>query len=100
VAALAGGDRTIAPSELEVAVLSRDNGRRAFRRLDDVELAELLGVAPTPEAEAAAAPPESEEEAAAAEAPDAEPTEGAAQVADAPPKPATKAKGSTKKSSS
>jgi proteasome alpha subunit len=101
VAALAGGDRTIAPSELEVAVLSRDNGRRAFRRLDDTEIAELLGVAPTPEAEAAAAAaaPATEEETAVAEAPDAEPTEGAAQVNDEA-KPATKAKGSTKKSSS
>jgi len=45
VAALAGPDRTIAPAELEVAVLSRSNGRRAFRRIEDAELATLL---PTP----------------------------------------------------
>jgi proteasome alpha subunit len=58
VTALAGGDRQIVPSELEVAVLSRDNGRRAFRRLDDDEIGELLGVAadaPTDDETAAAA---------------------------------------------
>jgi proteasome alpha subunit len=35
VAALAGPGRTLAPSELEAAVLTRDYGRRAFRRLSD-----------------------------------------------------------------
>ena len=43
--ALAGPDRTLAPGELEVAVLSRRNGRRAFRRIEDAELAELLATA-------------------------------------------------------
>ena len=47
VGALAGPDRTLAPGELEVAVLSRQNGRRAFRRIEDAELAELLA-APEP----------------------------------------------------
>jgi proteasome alpha subunit len=42
VGALAGPDRTLAPAELEVAVLSRANGRRAFRRIEDDELAALL----------------------------------------------------------
>jgi proteasome alpha subunit len=42
VTSLAGPDRTLAPAELEVAVLSRANGRRAFRRIDDDELATLL----------------------------------------------------------
>jgi proteasome alpha subunit len=42
-AALAGADRTIEASALEVAVLSRKNGRRAFQRLDGQPLAELLG---------------------------------------------------------
>jgi proteasome alpha subunit len=42
VGALAGPDRTLAPAELEVAVLSRTNGRRAFRRIEDDELATLL----------------------------------------------------------
>jgi proteasome alpha subunit len=42
VAALAGPDRTLAPDDLEVAVLSRANGRRAFRRLGHDELAERL----------------------------------------------------------
>jgi proteasome alpha subunit len=35
VTALAGPDRTLTPAELEVAVLVRGNGRRAFRRLSD-----------------------------------------------------------------
>jgi proteasome alpha subunit len=42
-AALAGPDRTIDAGALEVAVLSRANGRRAFRRIDGEPLAELLG---------------------------------------------------------
>ena len=42
-AALAGDDRTIDPHALEVAVLSRANGRRAFRRIEADSLAELLG---------------------------------------------------------
>jgi proteasome alpha subunit len=42
VGALAGPDRTLTAPELEVAVLSRSNGRRAFRRIDDEELAGLL----------------------------------------------------------
>ena len=41
--ALAGPERTIEPASLEVAVLSRSNGRRAFRRIDGEPLAELLG---------------------------------------------------------
>lgn len=40
--ALAGPDRTLTPAELEVAVLVRANTRRAFRRLEDGEVAELL----------------------------------------------------------
>ena len=43
VSALAGPDRTLAPADLEAAVLARGNGRRTFRRLDDDELATLLG---------------------------------------------------------
>ncbi|MFL6204948.1 MAG: proteasome subunit alpha [Acidimicrobiales bacterium] len=42
VSSLAGPDRTLEPAELEVAVLSRSNGRRAFRRIEDEELATLL----------------------------------------------------------
>jgi proteasome alpha subunit len=49
VAALAGPDRTLAPTDLEAAVLARGNGRRAFRRLDDAELTALL---PTPDPDA------------------------------------------------
>ncbi len=41
--ALSGGDRTIEPHALEVAVLSRANGRRAFRRITADMLVELLG---------------------------------------------------------
>jgi proteasome alpha subunit len=87
VTALAGGDRQIVPSELEVAVLSRDNGRRAFRRLDDDEIGELLGVAadaPTDDETAAAsgAPPAVDTPAggkAAGKADDPTPTEGEAE---------------------
>jgi proteasome alpha subunit len=42
VDALAGPDRTLAGVDLEVAVLSPGNGRRAFRRLVDGELESLL----------------------------------------------------------
>ena len=42
VGALAGPDRTLAPDDLEVAMLARSNGRRAFRRLDDNQVAEHL----------------------------------------------------------
>jgi proteasome alpha subunit len=42
-AALAGPDRTLEAGSLEVAVLSRGNGRRAFRRILGDELAGLLG---------------------------------------------------------
>ncbi|MDP1819988.1 MAG: proteasome subunit alpha [Acidimicrobiales bacterium] len=42
VGALAGSDRQLVAPELEVAVLSRSNGRRAFRRIEDDELTSLL----------------------------------------------------------
>jgi proteasome alpha subunit len=42
VSALAGPERTLTATDLEVAVLSRSNGRRAFRRVEDGELASLL----------------------------------------------------------
>jgi proteasome alpha subunit len=42
VGALAGPDRTLGGKDLEVAVLTQSNGRRSFRRLDDVELDALL----------------------------------------------------------
>ncbi|MDO8362145.1 MAG: proteasome subunit alpha [Actinomycetota bacterium] len=40
--ALSGPDRTLAATDLEVAVLSRTNGRRCFRRLTDAAVAEAL----------------------------------------------------------
>jgi len=43
VGALAGPDRTLVAHDLEAAVLDRDTGRRAFRRLSEAELGELLG---------------------------------------------------------
>jgi proteasome alpha subunit len=43
VAALAGDERSLTPDDLEVAVLSRGNGRRSFRRIEADELAALLG---------------------------------------------------------
>jgi len=42
VSALAGPDRTLAPAEMEVAVLCRTTERRAFRRIEDAELVALL----------------------------------------------------------
>ena len=42
VAALAGPDRQLPPEELEIAVLDRANGRRAFRRIVDEDAAALL----------------------------------------------------------
>jgi proteasome alpha subunit len=42
-AALSGPDRQLHADDLEVAVLSRSNGRRCFRRLTDDEVAVLLG---------------------------------------------------------
>jgi proteasome alpha subunit len=41
--ALAGPERSLAAAELEVAVLSRANGRRAFGRIEDDVVAPLLG---------------------------------------------------------
>ena len=42
VAALAGPDRTLGPDDLEVGLLARTNGRRAFRRIGRDELSRLL----------------------------------------------------------
>jgi proteasome alpha subunit len=41
-AALSGPDRTLGAGDLEVATLSRGNGRRTFRRIDEEEMARLL----------------------------------------------------------
>ncbi len=41
-----GGDRVPLAKELEVAVLARSIGRRAFRRLDEAEVAAALTIAP------------------------------------------------------
>lgn len=43
VEALAGPDRSLEPNELEVAVLARSNGRRAFARIDNDRLRDILG---------------------------------------------------------
>jgi proteasome alpha subunit len=42
VRCLAGPDRTLGPDDLEVGLLSGNNGRRAFRRIDAEELSALL----------------------------------------------------------
>jgi proteasome alpha subunit len=44
--ALAGPDRAPVAADLEVAVLARANGRRAFRRLDDTEVGAALETSP------------------------------------------------------
>jgi len=43
VTALAGPDRRLGADDLEVALLGRDNGRRTFGRLEDDEVAAILG---------------------------------------------------------
>ena len=47
VGALSGPERAIEPKDLELAVLARANGRRAFRRIETDEATELLGAAHT-----------------------------------------------------
>ncbi|MHB8218745.1 MAG: proteasome subunit alpha [Acidimicrobiales bacterium] len=42
VASLAGPERALGPGDLEVAVLSRQNGRRSFRRITETEIGDLL----------------------------------------------------------
>jgi proteasome alpha subunit len=42
VAALGGPDRQLTADDLEVGLLARSNGRRAFRRLEDAAIAALL----------------------------------------------------------
>ena len=42
--ALSGPDRTLVAEDLEVAMLSRANGRRCFQRLSDADVAALLTV--------------------------------------------------------
>jgi proteasome alpha subunit len=49
VAALSGPDRTLTADDLEVGLLCRSNGRRAFRRLEDADIAELLVTSGAPE---------------------------------------------------
>ena len=41
-AALGGSERALGADDLEVAVLSRSNGRRCFRRMTDADVAEIL----------------------------------------------------------
>jgi proteasome alpha subunit len=64
VAALAGAGRQLTADDLEIAVLARGNGRRAFRRLTDAEVNAILSgtsaPAPAAEDEADGAPPEDE----------------------------------------
>jgi len=44
VSALSGPDRQLVAADLEVAILERGSERRSFRRLDDAELTDILGV--------------------------------------------------------
>ena len=62
VAALAGPDRSLAPDVLEVAVLGRSVGRRAFRRLENAEVAGLLSAGPPPKKSKAAKQAEQSED--------------------------------------
>jgi proteasome alpha subunit len=77
VAALSPGDRTISANELEAAALARSNGRRAFRRIDRTELAELFPEASEGDTEAPGGSPgqrpESEPESGPGSEPEGEP---------------------------
>ena len=42
VHSLGGDERTLVPDDLEVAVLSRNNGRRSFQRIEGENLSEIL----------------------------------------------------------
>ncbi len=46
VSSLAGPERTLTGADLEVAVLAREDGRRAFRRLEEPALSPLLTTKP------------------------------------------------------
>ena len=87
VRALAGSERTLEAGELEVAVLSRNNGRRSFRRLSEDEVASVLSGASVEVSPAADAPTAesttTEAEASGARSADPEPGETA--PADTPP---------------
>jgi proteasome alpha subunit len=69
VAALAGPDRNFEPADLEAAVLERGSDRRAFRRLSNEDLAELLRSAAL-STQVAAGQPSADEPAPADAAPD------------------------------
>ena len=71
VKALAGPDRTLTHDVVEAAVLGRSVGRRAFRRLEEAELAQILGTpSATPAKRAAKASRASEKAAEAEEGPE------------------------------
>jgi proteasome alpha subunit len=75
VSALAGPERSLSAAELEVAVLARNNGRRAFHRLSDEDVAAMLEAGePPPSAEPAepAPPAPADETATPAPEPEAE----------------------------
>ncbi len=55
-AALAGPGRTLTATDLEVAMLARTNGRRAFKRLGEADLAAAMVEPPPAPPEPAAAP--------------------------------------------
>ncbi|MFZ0171448.1 MAG: proteasome subunit alpha [Acidimicrobiales bacterium] len=77
VAALAGPDRSFEPADLEAAVLEHGSGRRAFRRLSNEDLAELMA---PPAAGTPSVSPKEETEVSAqtGEAPTPAPSAGAA----------------------
>jgi proteasome alpha subunit len=76
-AALTGPDRTAGAGELEVAVLDRTNGRRAFRRLSETEVADLLSPAVEASEVAEAADSGAETDGSSSEAPSEPPHEAA-----------------------
>jgi proteasome alpha subunit len=88
VGALAGTDRQLDATELEVAALTRGNGRRAFRRLPDTEVASMLrgGDVTVPASEPPAGVPPAATTAAETEAETADEAE-VAEAEETPPDP-------------
>jgi proteasome alpha subunit len=60
VDALSGPDRQLTAADLEVALLARSNGRRAFRRIDDAGVGDLLARTAAAPSAATLPPPSTE----------------------------------------
>jgi proteasome alpha subunit len=85
VAALAGPERSLGPADLEAAVLEQGNGRRAFRRLSNEDLAELLTEPPGEATAPAPEPPAGEADEPGEETPSGQPEAAAGVIEEEQP---------------